>query len=200
MLIPFLLFALTDLPARAVDSTTDNATARLPGLTLHGDDHDDHLVGSPGADSLLGGSGNDLLEGGDGDDWLEGGDDNDELYGGPGLDRYLGGPGADRFVIDIESEEVDEILDFDPDEGDVILLQQGKLSGTSGSIKLRPKRIDFNMVDAPADRIRINRNGDVEVRFKDRSWTSLVRTGRSRLDLKINRDGDRLRLRFSQRF
>ncbi len=141
------------------------------------------------------------LTGGDQDDLLRGGEGNDTIYGGLGADRIYGGDGADRFVFDIDATDTDEILDFDPAEGDEIWIRvaPGNRTGST-SVELRPRRIDLYLKGAPADRVRVNRYGDVEVRFEDRDWTKLVRTGRSKLDVKINREGDHLRLRFSQKF
>ncbi len=140
------------------------------------------------------------LIGGDQDDLLRGSAGNDTIYGGLGTDRIYGGDGADRFVFDIDARETDQILDFDPAEGDEIWIRVNPDSKTSSPVGLRPDRIDLYLTDAPADRVRVNRKGDVEVRFEDREWTKLVRTGRSKLDVKINREGDHLRLRFSQQF
>ena len=82
---------------------------------LRGSEHDDILIGDPGANELNGGGGNDVMDGregndrllgddsfmiffgsstsgddrlngGAGDDWLEGGGGADELRGGPGMD------------------------------------------------------------------------------------------------------------------
>ncbi len=141
------------------------------------------------------------LIGGDQDDYLRGSAGNDTIYGGLGTDRIYGGDGADRFVFDIDADETDQILDFDPAEGDEIWIRvsPGNKSNST-SVELRPKRVDLYLKGAPADRVRVNRYGDVEVRFEDREWTRLVRTGRSKLDVKINREGDHLRLRFSQQF
>ncbi len=193
----------------AVDSS-DNFIPS-PEFTLTGGDGNDLLQGSDSADTIFGGLGadrifggdeDDLLWGGGGNDTILGGDGNDMIYGGDGIDRIYGGDGADRFVFDIDTTETDEILDFDPAEGDEIWIRIGKGRGAGGSteVDLGLKKIDINLKGAAADRVRVNRYGDVEVRFKDREWTRLVRTGRSKLDVKINRAGDHLRLRFSQKF
>lgn len=142
------------------------------------------------------------LVGGDGDDLLRGGDGNDTIYGGSGVDRIFGGDGADRFVFDFDATETDEILDFDPAEGDEIWIRMTSREPDelSASVKLRTNRIDLNLQGAPTDRVRLNKRGDVEVRFQDRDWMQLVRTGRSKFDVRIDRAGDHLRLRFQQQF
>lgn len=63
--------------------------------------------------TLNGGNGNDILTGGDGIDVLNGGD---------GLDTLFGGQGADTFIFEAISafNDVDDIKDFNAEEGDVI--------------------------------------------------------------------------------
>lgn len=91
----------------------------LPGLTIHGDGHDnsmwgstcrdDHLLGYAGSDVLYGYGGNDVLEGHEGSDFLFGGENpfagaalgsntGDVLDGGPGADSLDGGPGESDVV------------------------------------------------------------------------------------------------------
>lgn len=92
------------------------------GVTIHGGDGNDVLIGSFGADSIDGGNGNDSITGGVGNDSLmggtgndklfglvgddvidaglgndsvQGGDGNDDLHGGAGLDSLDGGNGGD---------------------------------------------------------------------------------------------------------
>jgi Ca2+-binding RTX toxin-like protein len=72
---------------------------------------DDIIYGDEGDDILVGGMGKDILKGGDGNDVLWGGDGDDELWGGDG---------ADTFVVMGGDTGVDRIMDFSPDEGDVI--------------------------------------------------------------------------------
>ncbi|MET0270544.1 MAG: right-handed parallel beta-helix repeat-containing protein [Sphingomonas sp.] len=74
------------------------------GLTVHGNDLDNRIIGSAGDDiiyamegddAVQGGAGNDTIHGGDGDDTLRGDEGNDWLYGGDGLDMLIGGAGND---------------------------------------------------------------------------------------------------------
>lgn len=95
---------------------------------LDGGDDDDRLFGEAGADQLFGGLGRDRLVGDGGRDTLEGGAGIDRLFGGAEADRLLGGAGDDRmaggsggdvFAVG-EDHGRDRIIDFDPDEGDLI--------------------------------------------------------------------------------
>ena len=163
------------------------------GGDLAGTDGDDRLIGGPQADSIFGGSGN---------DWIEGGEGDDVIPGGPGVDRLLGGPGAVRFVFDSDAAETDEILDFNPEEGDEIWITPPAAARQSieGSLRLRRRSIDLELDDAYADRVQLNFAGDVEIRFDDREWHRLVRTGRSRLEIRVTQELDHIRLHFSNRF
>lgn len=91
---------------------------------LQGDDGDDRLDGGAGADVLRGGDGADVLYGGAGVDEITGGAGNDTIRSGSGADVVTGGPGADIFVIDLSTldEGHDRILDFNPEEGDRIVI------------------------------------------------------------------------------
>lgn len=53
---------------------------------------------------------------------IVGSDEDEQLYGSDGTDFFYGGGGADTFVINHLSDEPDEIIDFNPDEGDRIKL------------------------------------------------------------------------------
>ncbi|MGK0188774.1 MAG: hypothetical protein ACI9R3_004588 [Verrucomicrobiales bacterium] len=79
--------------------------------------------------SLYGAEPPTVLLGGHGDDTLAGGLENDILYGGAGHDKLTGNRGADRFVINVHSGS-DEVLDFNPSEGDQIDLTR-VIQGTS---------------------------------------------------------------------
>jgi len=121
----------------------DEGADRLEGGAgndvLDGGAGDDQLYGGEGHDSLIGGSGNDALQGEDGndtlsgawgDDWLSGGAGNDVLNGGAGSDTLRGGSGhdllwggggADVFEF-FRDHDRGEVMDFNPDEGDLIRL------------------------------------------------------------------------------
>ncbi|MBO6657686.1 MAG: calcium-binding protein [Pseudomonadales bacterium] len=70
----------------------------------------------------------------------------DTLFGTPYADTFYGGDGADTFVINFLSETPDEILDFDPQEGDQIELTFPELRdfGDLGDIKLESGRFKVN--------------------------------------------------------
>ena len=150
---------------------------------LHGGSGDDVLHGGNGDDKLYGGSGDDILRGGNGDDELRGGNGDDVLYGGIGIDRLYGGLGADQFVFEIDSTQTDEVMDFNPAENDTVWLQR-KYSESSFT----------------ADNLRIDREGDLEVRLANENWSSIVNLHQKNLDVDIEEFTDGLRLRFIKRF
>lgn len=107
---------------------------QLRGLSgndrLNGGSGNDQLVGGGGHDTLRGGYGHDTLHGYSGNDHLDGMNGRDRIFGGTGndviiggkqADRLTGGNGADRFVFRWD-HGVDRITDFDPTEGDMLVL------------------------------------------------------------------------------
>ena len=82
-----------------------------------------------GDDWVNGGAGNDSIYSSDGDDVLRGESGRDTLWSGYGDDILIGGTGADRFMLDLPpASGQDHVLDFTPEEGDLIVL---RLSGKS---------------------------------------------------------------------
>lgn len=81
-----------------VDARGNLQQAEVPDIeNLRGSEHNDILIGDPGANELNGGGGNDVMDGGEGNDRLLG-DDSLMVYFGsstPGDDRLNGGPGDD---------------------------------------------------------------------------------------------------------
>ena len=144
---------------------------------------DDVLTGNDGNDLLHGGNGDDILRGGKGDDVLRGGDGDDILYGGTGVDRLYGGLGADRFVFEIDAEETDEVMDFNPDQNDTVWLQG-----------------NYSEYTPTADSIRIDNEGDLEVRLGHENWSRIVRLNQKNLDLDVEELTEGLQLHFSRRF
>ncbi len=71
-----------------------------------------------------------ILMGGPSDDVLSGGFADDFLHGDAGADTLAGGRGADTFLFLRTSDGADEILDFNPAEGDVLDLT-GLMNGSS---------------------------------------------------------------------
>jgi hypothetical protein len=150
---------------------------------LTGNDGSDLLHGGNGDDLLRGGNGDDVLRGGDGDDELRGGDGDDILYGGLGVDRLYGGPGADRFVFEIDAEETDEVMDFNPAQNDTVWLQG-----------------NYSEYTYTADSIRIDNEGDLEIRLGHKDWSRVVRLHQKDLDLNVEELTGGLQLHFIRRF
>ena len=91
---------------------------------IYGGVGDDRLLGGDGADFIQGSAGNDMAAGGAGADVVRGSAGTDELWGGNNLDSD-GDGAADYFVFDYASDSragdgIDSIMDFHPEEGDVI--------------------------------------------------------------------------------
>lgn len=95
---------------------------------MQGDAGEDLLYGDGGPDTMQGGTGNDTIYGGGGGDLIEGGPGNDTLYGeggpdiidgGLGSDILVGGGAGDVFRFD-NFDGIDSIIDFKPQQGDVI--------------------------------------------------------------------------------
>ncbi len=164
---------------------------------------DDTIDGTAENEILSGGDGDDLLRGGGGDDELKGGDGNDVLIGGSGRDRLHGGFGADRFVIDFTAAEPDEIVDFKPEEGDTLWLQQQGGSAGAGQRQEtksgKDKRVRFDLKKITVDNVRLKYNGDIEVRVEGRNWEKIVGIKRSDLRMKVEPGDDRLRFVFSKK-
>lgn len=103
-----------DISASAIGGTliTYDPSGSAGGQTVLGTDDTDVLNGGDGNDVLIGRNGNDVLVAGAGDD---------VLIGGPGIDTLTGGAGADLFLLTAEGGP-DEITDFNPYEGDRIVV------------------------------------------------------------------------------
>lgn len=83
--------------------------------TIRGDLAGDFLCGHKGNDDIFGDAGNDRLLGFDGNDSIHGGEGDDDIRGGIGDDQLEGGRGKDKFDC---GAGTDEIIDFEPSEGD----------------------------------------------------------------------------------
>lgn len=83
-------------------------------------DGNDYLIGYENDDIVVGEAGRDTLLGGTGDDLLNGGSESDTLTGGAGSDTLTGGTDADTFVFSSPLDGVDNITDFNWEEGDKI--------------------------------------------------------------------------------
>ncbi|MGB3535870.1 MAG: calcium-binding protein [Microcoleaceae cyanobacterium] len=130
----------------STDGTTTSTTfpSSSLGVRIAGEGDDDLigtetaelLFGDGGNDTINGGGGNDTQRGGQGDDLLIGGDGNDILVGDIGNDTLTGGTGADYFVLRpitvTEDSTGDAITDFNPTEGDQIVVMGDILLETLG--------------------------------------------------------------------
>jgi Ca2+-binding RTX toxin-like protein len=92
---------------------------------IHGGGGNDRIYGGDGNDRLFGDDGNDFLQTNSGNDYVDGGAGNDIIRGSSGTDTLIGGAGADTFVFDYAGDSragdgIDTILDFHPEQGDVI--------------------------------------------------------------------------------
>ncbi len=88
--------------------------------TISGNESTDSIYGGPGADRINGNDGADLVDGGIGDDDVNGDAGRDTVRGAEGNDRLTGGLDGDFFQL---SSGNDEIMDFSPEEGDVLQLR-----------------------------------------------------------------------------
>ena len=101
---------------------TDNLYGWDGNDYLSGDSGDDYLFGDAGKDLLKGGDGDDILVGGDSSDTLIGDKGNDTLGGGEGKDTLTGGAGADSFFISYSDSGIEQITDFNQQQGDKLLV------------------------------------------------------------------------------
>jgi Ca2+-binding RTX toxin-like protein len=84
---------------------TSNSNSNTP---LNGTANSDAIFGLGGNDTLNGLAGVDRLYGGAGNDTLNGGADNDYLDGGSGSNSLRGGSGDDLYIVNSNSDTVDE--------------------------------------------------------------------------------------------
>ena len=75
-----------------------------------------NLYGGEGNDSLLGYFGNDTLKGGAGDDYLAGEAGDDLLDGGAGSNILRGGGGNDIYIVNGNTDTIEELVDAGTDE------------------------------------------------------------------------------------
>ncbi|SPF80313.1 calcium-binding protein [Pseudoprimorskyibacter insulae] len=106
---------------------------------IYAGDGADSVFGGGGHDTIYGGAGNDTLVGGFGRDLILGGDGDDIIFGGEGYDNVTGGDGADKFVASGAKTDVSVITDYNPDEGDVLVLDVANVS--VGNLRLLGDRL-----------------------------------------------------------
>lgn len=109
----------------------------------------------------------------------------DMLYGTPHSDTFYGGDGGDTFVINFLSETPDEILDFDPEEGDQIELTFPEINGLA---ELKDMKLELG-------RFKVNRRGVVTVDLGSGD-VPIVDTRRTGMKLEVDQRKGRFLLKF----
>jgi Ca2+-binding RTX toxin-like protein len=111
----------------------NGATSTIAGKTFTTNGTIERAVGGDGNDTLTGNVDGNVLKGGRGADVLSGGGGVDYLDGGKGNDSLTGGTGNDAFVIRLDANSTDTIVDFERlAQGEKILLVGfGNLRGFS---------------------------------------------------------------------
>ena len=108
------------------------------------------------------------------------------------MDRLYGGLGADRFVFDLNVSEIDEIMDFNPEQGDTVLLQFGQSN--------KNDELQFDFKNFNSDDVRVNPDGDLEIESEHEIWIKVVRLKQTDLEVAATQLDDKLVLRFSRKF
>lgn len=140
---------------------------------------------------IQGSEGNDELHGTKDNDVIYGGNGNDIIYGGYGADRLYGGLGADQFVIDFsELGELDIIEDFNPDEGDIIVL-------TFRNRVIRNTRIPKEI---GTENVKVDRKGNLKILMDDSEWLSIMGLKRTDMYFVVENESDVIRFVFKRRF
>lgn len=111
-----------------------------------------------------------------------GGSASEVLIGTPYTDTFYGGDGADTFVINFLSETPDEILDFDPEEGDQIELTF-------------PELVDLNDLKLESGRLKVNHRGVVTLDLGNGDLP-VVDTRRAGMKLELDQRKGRYLLKF----
>jgi Ca2+-binding RTX toxin-like protein len=170
--------------------TAENIFGSAGNDSLFGTSGSDEIAGGNGNDILAGDDGDDVLRGGSGDDVLRGGNGDDILYGGPGVDRLYGGPGADQFVFAIDEAGTDEVMDFNPEQNDIVLLQS----------KYTEMDTRTTTDEITGERVRIDDEGSVEVQSQNGEWVSTVMLNQTNLKINSRETIGGLQLFFTREF
>jgi hypothetical protein len=128
---------------------------------LKGSWRPDDIQGRPGDDTITGLGGDDVLRGGRGRDSVDAGAGNDWISGGRDDDILRGGKGADVFTT-FEDAGTDQVLDFDPSEGDRVEVALGaaytvRQAGADVVVDVRDARLilrGVQLIDLPSGWIR----------------------------------------------
>lgn len=135
----------------------------------------DTIFGGGGPDLIYGGGGNNLLRGDRGNDTIIGGDGNDTIIAGPGRDWLWGGEGANTFIFQ-RNHDTNRIMDFNPANGDILLLSSGVFGGRFRDDPIADNIHRFSF---------INDNGDLVLDFGGAN-TQIILVGFSDIDLLID--------------
>lgn len=140
-------------------------------------------MGTSADERISGGSGSDVLRGMGGDDILNGGKGKDILYGGEG---------ADRFVIDLDDalDTMDIVMDYEFHQQDSIVINVT----LDQRRRLRlPERLG-------TEHFRVDTRGNVSIRLQDAVLPDIVSVPGSRVVLKAEDNGKRIKLTLKKRF
>ena len=108
------------------------------------------IKGTGKSETLVGSSGSDTIDGGAG---------NDTIVGGVGNDTLTGGRGADTFVFGARSQ-IDMITDFNPAEGDRVLLDLGGSADKAAYSGQLWDGLSFSTVGGTCNVSCVDANGD----------------------------------------
>ena len=138
-----------------------------------GSHKDDELHGTTFADEIYGGKGDDII------------------YGGFGADVLFGGAGADEFVVQAsELDSVDTIKDFNPDEGDTIVLQFNSPSIKNMRI---PKELGTS-------NIKLDKNGNLKILMDSKDWMTLMNIEHTNMYFQVENESNFIRFVFDKKF
>jgi Ca2+-binding RTX toxin-like protein len=84
-------------------------TANLENLVLQAGAGNLNGTGNTSVNSIIGNEGNNILSGGGGNDAIIGNDGDDTLDGGEGIDSLIGGAGNDTYIVDNDSDIINEL-------------------------------------------------------------------------------------------
>ncbi|NEO55627.1 MAG: hypothetical protein F6K54_22685 [Okeania sp. SIO3B5] len=110
------------------DRDSDTLNGGEGADTIYGGKQNDEIVGEEGNDFISGDLGDDTLSGDRGNDTILGQDGNDLITGGEDPDLITGGEGSDTLIFSSSSGERDEITDFSPTQGDLMILDKRTFS------------------------------------------------------------------------
>jgi|GEM_PF-1950925 len=125
---------------------------------------------------------------------IKGGAGNDTIHGSPAAERLFGGKGADTFVVDLNDQSVDTIMDFNPREGDTVLLMlNGKKNDNERKRLKLPKKLDFG-------NFQIDYKGNVNILINNNTWIPFLNMSRTDLYMRVEDKTDKVRLIFEKKF